>query len=183
MNAARIRAIAIVGVLAVAAVVLTMVAISDDKQAHKSYATTCPAGTVAVVTDPLPNYDQINLEVFNGTKTPLLATNVAAEFQHRGFKVAKVTKENDKPVTNHIADLYYGPKTLGAAWVVRAEFLMSDPTKDQSSMHFSLKNKSNVVEIVIGTQFRQLGAKTEVNQAIAALRTPTPPPGTCADNP
>ncbi|HEY2793359.1 MAG TPA: LytR C-terminal domain-containing protein [Micromonosporaceae bacterium] len=181
MNAARIRAIAIVGVLAIAAGVLTFVAVSDDKQAHKSFATTCPAGTVAVVTDPLPNYDEINLKIYNGTKVPDLAANLAAEFSHRGFKVSKTV--SDKPTTNHVADLYYGPKTLGAAWVVRAEFLMSDPTQNQSSMHFSLKDKSNVVEVVIGTQFKQLGAKTEVNQAIAALRTPTAPPGTCVNNP
>ena len=47
-------------------------------------------------------------------------------------------------------------------------------------MHFSLKNKTKVVEVVIGTGFRQLGAKTEVNQAIAALGTPAAPAGTCA---
>jgi len=46
MNAARIRAIVIVGVLLVAAGVLTSVTISGDKQKHASYANSCPAGTV-----------------------------------------------------------------------------------------------------------------------------------------
>jgi hypothetical protein len=180
MNAARIRALAIVGVLAIAAGVLTKVAISDDKQSHQSYASTCPAGTVAVVTDPLPDYDQISLKIYNGTKVPDLAFNLSSDFAHRGFKAtySKVAK----PATSDVADLYYGPKTLGAAWVIRAEFLLSDPTSSRG-MHFSLKNNSGVVVVVIGKGFRQLGAKTEVNQSIAALRTPTPPPGTCAVNP
>ena len=34
--------------------------------------------------------------------------------------------------------------------------------------------------MVIGKGFRQLGARTEVNQAIAALGTPAAPKGTCA---
>ena len=67
------------------------------------------------------------------------------------------------------------------AWVVRAEFLLADPNSTQG-MHFSLTNKSKVVQVVIGTGFRQLGAKTEVNQAIAALGTPPAPAGTCVDN-
>jgi hypothetical protein len=180
MNAARIRALAIVGVLAIAAGVLTKVAISDDKQSHKSYASTCPAGTVPVVTDPLPDYDQITLKVYNGSKVPGLAANLASQFSHRGFKATY--SKTDKPTTSDVADLYYGPKTLASAWVVRAEFLLSDPTSSRG-MHFSLKNNSNVVVVVIGKGFKQLGAKTEVNQSIAALRTPTAPPGTCAVNP
>jgi hypothetical protein len=182
MNAARIRAFAIVGVLLIAAVVLAKIAISDDKQSRTSYASSCPAGTVPVITDPLPDYDQINLQIFNGSKVPGQAQNLANQLAHRGFKVEKVTSKNDKPTTNAVAQIYYGPQSLAAAWVVRAEFLLTDPDDDQL-MHFNIKNKSTVVQVTIGTQFKQLGAKTEVNQAIAALRTPSAPPGTCADNP
>src|SRR4051794_6458719 len=67
MNAGRIRSLAIVGVLLVAAGVLTKIAISDDKQSHTSYANQCPAGEVPIVTDPLPDYDQINLKLYNGS--------------------------------------------------------------------------------------------------------------------
>ncbi len=182
MNAGRIRSIVIVGVLLIAAVVLTKVAISDDKQSHTSYADTCPAGLVPIVTDPLPDYDQINLRLFNGSSVPGAAQDLANELSHRGFKVAKVGAHDDAKSTPDIADLYYGPSTVAAAWVVRAEFLLSDPSSNQG-MYFDIKNKTNYVKIVIGRNFRELGAKTEVNQAIAALKTPTPPPGTCADNP
>jgi LytR cell envelope-related transcriptional attenuator len=179
MNAARIRALVIVGVLAIAAGVLSKVAISGDKQAHLNFATTCAAGKVPVVTDPLPDYDQITLDVYNGSKVPGVAENLASGLERRGFKIQKV---GDKPTTRDVADLYYGPKTLAAAWVVRSEFLLSDPT-DNRGMNFSLTDTSNVVVIVIGTGFKQLGSKTEVNQSIAALNTPSPPPGTCAVNP
>ena len=56
MNAARIRALVIVGVLLVASIVLVKITISDDKQSHASYTNSCPAGTIAVVTDPLPDH-------------------------------------------------------------------------------------------------------------------------------
>lgn len=181
MNAARIRAIVIVGVLLIAAAVLAKFTISDDKQSKTSYANSCPAGTVPVVTSPLPDYSQINLKIYNGSKVPGLAQNLANQLSHRGFKVQKVGAHDDKPVTNDVVDLYYGPNTIAAAWVVRAEFLLSDPTNNRG-MHFNIKNKSTVVQVVVGKGFRQLGAKTEVNQAIAALKTPTAPPGTCANN-
>jgi len=184
MNAARIRAMVIVGVLLVAAVVLVKITISDDKQSHASYTSSCPEGTIAVVTDPLPNYPQINLKIYNASAVPGQAGSVASELTTRGFKVAKVGPHDDKPTTASVVDITYGPSTVGAAWVVRAEFLLnaSDPL-NMSGMHFSVTNKSNVVTVVIGTNFKQLGAKSEVNQAIAALKTPPAPAGTCADNP
>jgi LytR cell envelope-related transcriptional attenuator len=182
MNAARIRAIAIVGVLAIAAGVLTKVAISDDKQSRTNFTAKCAPHLVPVVTDPLPDYNQITLKIYNGSKVPGQAKNLAAEFSHRNFKVEDVGAHDDKPTISDVADLYYGPKTLAAAWVVRSEFLLSNPNVNQG-MYFNIKNTSNVVVVVIGTGFKELGAKTEVNQSIAALKLPSAPPGTCADNP
>jgi LytR cell envelope-related transcriptional attenuator len=184
MNAARIRALVIVGLLFISAVVLAKITISGDKQSHTNYDTgSCPAAAVKVVTNPLPDYSQINLKIYNGSKIPGEAQNVADQFSHRGFKVAPVGKGDDKPTTTDVADISYGPKTLGAAWVVRAEFLLTDLAHTESMMHFDIKNTSNVVVVTVGTGFRQLGAKTEVNQAFAALGTPPAPAGTCAENP
>jgi hypothetical protein len=36
-----------------------------------------------------------------------------------------------------------------------------------------------VVDIVLGSAFKEMGSKTEVNQKIAQLGNPSPPPGTC----
>jgi hypothetical protein len=181
MNAARIRALAIIGVLLIAAVVLVKVAMSDDTQTHANYADTCPANTVKVVTKPLPDYPDITLKIYNGSAVPGAAQSLADSLRQRLFKVEPVGKHDDKPTTNNVADITYGPNTVGAAWVVRAEFLLTGPN-DYKVMHFNIKNTSKIVTIVIGKGYRQLGANTEVNQAVAALGTPQAPPGTCAAN-
>jgi hypothetical protein len=187
MNAARIRALSVVGVLMIGASVLVFVTMHKDTQTHASYLGSCPAGSIPVVVDPLPNTDQINLKVYNGSNVPGAAENLASAFSHRGFKVANVGKHDNKPAFAGVAQLYYGPSAVGAAWVVRAYFLMTNPDPndpgrfDMRNMHFNLKRTNNVVDVVLGKDFRQLGARTEVNQAIAALGRPAAPPGTCAE--
>ncbi len=187
MNAARVRAVSVVSLLMIGALVLVFFTMRKDTQTHASYLGSCPGGSVPVVVHPLPNTDQINLKVWNGSNVPGEAENVASDFSHRGFQVAKVGKHDNKPVFPGVAQLYYGPSAVGAAWVVRAYFLMTDTDPkdpahfDMSAMHFDPKRTNNVIDVVLGRGFRQLGARTEVNQAIAALGTPEAPPGTCAE--
>jgi hypothetical protein len=178
MNVARVRALALMSLLLIAALVLVFVTLHKDKQSTADYATGCPAGQVAVVIKPLPDVGQIDLKIFNGTKTPELASTTADNFRHHGFKVEKVTNKDNKPTTGGVAQIYFGPNTFAGAWVVRAYFLMTDPSEDEN-MHFDPKNKSDIVTVIIGTDFKQIGASTEVKQAIAALSQPVAPPGTC----
>ncbi len=180
MNAARIRALSIVGFLVIAAATLAFVTVHNDTQTKANYSNTCPAGSIPVTTK-LPNEDQITLKIYNGTKTAGLAESVAERFRHSGFKVKPVGKKDNKPATNAVAVIEYGPNTVAAAQVVRAYFLMTDTSSD-SNMKFNLKDSSTVVTVILGSGFRQLGAPTEVHQAIAALGQPAPPPGTCAAN-
>jgi hypothetical protein len=182
MNAARIRAVSIVSFLVVAALVLVFVALHRDTQTHASYAKKCPAGTVEIVTDPLPVESAITLKLYNASARPGLADQVADQFRHLKFKVEPVKSKDNKPVTTSVADISYGPKTVGAAQVVRAYLLMTDPSTD-ANMHFDLKSTSTVVTLALGKGFRQIGAPTEVHQAIAALGIPAAPKGTCAKNP
>ena len=69
----------------------------------------------------------------------------------------------------------YGPKAVGAAWVMRSYFL------DEAATEFELDRDSDVVDIVLGDRFQELATRTEVNQSIAALgraqlrRVPAPP--------
>ena len=179
MNAARIRALIVVGVLMVGSLTLTFLAVHRDTQSAANYLSTCGDKAVPVITSPLPAANQITLKVWNGSQVPGLAQSVAEEFRYRGFNVEKVGAHDDKPAINGVAAIYYGPKTVAAAQVVRAEFLMTDPS-EVNEMHFSIKDMSTDVDVVLGKSFRQLGAHTEVNQAIAALGVPNPPPGTCA---
>lgn len=181
MNVARIRALAAVSALVIATLFLVYYTVHRDSQTHASYAVGCPAGTIAIVTSPLPNTNTITLKVWNGSNRPGLAEQVAGDFRQRGFVVQPVGKSDNKPVTSEVASISYGPQTVGAAWVVRAYFLMTDAASD-ANMHFDLKRTTKVIDVVLGKGFRQLGAPTEVNQAIAALGTPNAPPGTCAHN-
>jgi hypothetical protein len=189
MSLARARALAIVGALVVAALILVVMAVVKDKQSTASYAGGhCQPGQVRISTR-LPNPDKIHLKVYNGTGTPNpdqrdakrnpiigavsgLGGQVTDDFRNRGFVVDTVGDHPEK--FDHVAKLHYGPKTVAAASVVRAYFL--DETDDGG---FDLKYNEDTVEVTLGSGFKQLGTKTEVNQKIAQLGNPSPPPGTC----
>jgi hypothetical protein len=44
---------------------------------------------------------------------------------------------------------------------------------------FDIKRTDITVDVTIGTQYQQLGTKTDVNQSLAHFGYPSPPPGTC----
>jgi hypothetical protein len=183
MSLARARALAILAVLVVFALVLVVIAVFRDKQARSNYsAFDCPAGAVKISTR-LPDPAKIKINVLNGTGTadskgrsvgavPGLAGQVADEFRNRGFVVVTVADRPQK--YGGVAKLSYGPKEVGAAAVVEAYFLgNNDPGG------FDIKRNDDVVDVVVGSGYENLGTKTEVNQKIAQLGNPSPPPGTC----
>jgi hypothetical protein len=46
-------------------------------------------------------------------------------------------------------------------------------------MQFDLKREDDVIDVVIGGNFKTLATPTEMRQAVALLGHPTLPPGTC----
>jgi hypothetical protein len=179
MTAARARAIAVVAALVLVAVVLSLETMAHDRQTHASYLSSCPANSVPVITKPLPPRGDITIKVWNGASQPGLAQSVAEDLQHRGYTVQKVGPRDNKPTIDDVAFIMFGPDTVAAAQVVRAEFLMTNSQQNRD-MKFNIKSKSKVVDVVIGKGFRQLGSTTEVNQAIAQLGDASAPAGTCA---
>jgi hypothetical protein len=133
---------------------------------------------VQVVVKPLPKENQIKLKLYNGTGREGAAITTADTLRHHGIKVAAVNKGDKKQPTDAVAQIYFGPKAFGAAWVMRAYFGL---TSDESNawMHFDPNGKSDVVTIVLGTRFRQLGGPTDMRESMALLSQPTAPPGTC----
>ena len=97
---------------------------------------------------------------------------MADDFRNRGFTVGKV--EEHPQNYDQVAKLSYGPKAVAAASVVRGYFLGLTDTGG-----FDIKRTDNVVDVTLGSKFKELGSKTEVNQKIAQLGNPSPPPGTC----
>jgi hypothetical protein len=175
MTFARIRALVIVGVLVAAALVFVSVAILKDNQTHGLVAEGCPKDAVPADAR-LPEPKGVKINVFNATDTPGLATQVATDLHNRLFTVVKTGNDPKGQHVEHVAILRYGPKTVGAAWLLRAYFL------DKATPEFDIKRTDDVVDVVVGNEYRQLASVTETNQALAQLGNPTLPKGTCAIN-
>ncbi|GAB1642376.1 LytR C-terminal domain-containing protein [Krasilnikovia sp. MM14-A1259] len=171
MSFARVRALVVIGALAMAAIVFVIVALVRDSQGGAVAGDKCPPGSVmANVTLP-DDPSEITLRILNGTSTAGLADNVTNDFKNRRFKVLK--PDEDKKRITDVAVIRYGPDAIGAVQLVRAYFL------DQAKREYNPKRKGAVIDIVIGSDFRQLATSTEVNQSLIEVGQPTPPPGSC----
>ncbi len=180
MSLARVRALAIVGVLFLCAVIFVTMALLRDTQTTASVGGSCPAGFVKADLR-LPVESQIKINVYNATDRQGLAEQVAFNFENREFTVVNkptIAQANDplKKKVDGIAVLRYGPNAVGAAWILRAYFLA------KADVEFDINRKDNVVDVVLGKQFQQLGTITEVKQSLAALGSPALPKGTCDAN-
>lgn len=169
MSFARVRALVVIGVLTVAAVVFVIVALVQDSQGGEAKSN-CPAGSVPTDLN-LPQPQAIKIKVFNATGTDNWGSQVTEEFKNRKFQTQK-PEDSPKPADG-VAILRYGPKAVGAAWVLRAYFL------DEAEDGFDLKRTDDVVDVVIGSDYKQLATPTEVNQSLANLGEADAPPGTC----
>jgi hypothetical protein len=170
MSFARVRALVVIGVLAVAAVVFVVVALVQDSQGGEVAGDSCPAGYVranVILQEP----KDVKLKVFNATENVGLGTQVTDDFKNRGFQIEK-PQDNPKKL-DELAILRYGPKTVAAAHLLRAYFL------SEADVQYDAKRTDDVVDVIIGSQYRQLATTTEVNQALAALGQPVLPPGAC----
>ena len=171
MSFARVRALVVVGVLAVAALVFVITALVRDSQGGTTNGDKCPAGApMADVTLP-DDPAEVTVKVYNGTNTAGLAESVTNEFKNRRFTVQKAAESKTK--YKGVAEIRYGPDSIGKAQLLRAYFLA------QSKMTYNPKRKGALIDIVIGSQFRQLATTTEVNQSLVEVGEPTVPPGAC----
>ncbi|MGX6602539.1 LytR C-terminal domain-containing protein [Micromonosporaceae bacterium Da 78-11] len=171
MSFARVRALIVVGVLGVAAVVFVIVALVRDTQGDAVADGGCPAGApMADLTLP-DDPAAVTVKVYNGTSTAGLAESVTTEFKNRRFTTQKPAENKAK--FKGVAIIRFGPETVGQAQLLRAYFLA------RSEMQYNAKRKGAVLDIIIGSQYRQLATTTEVNQSLAAVGEPTLPPGAC----
>jgi LytR cell envelope-related transcriptional attenuator len=174
MTFARIRALVFVAVLFVSAGLSVIFAMVRDTQTAPVVAARCPAGAVAANIRP-PERRDVKINVYNGTPTVGLATKIGQEFKNRDFIVDKMENAPGNKIYDEVAVIRYGPKAVGAGWLLRAYFL------DEAVTDFDIKRKDDAVDVIIGTQFQQLATTTEVNQSIAAIGEPILPPGTCEE--
>ncbi|WP_285689615.1 LytR C-terminal domain-containing protein [Actinoplanes sp. NBRC 103695] len=172
MSFTRTRAFLVVALLAVAAIVVVVVALVRDTQGDAAAGQKCPAGAPTANIDIPAGADEVKLRVFNGTKTEGVADRVSQEFADRGFRTQPPAESKTK--FGKVAIIRYGPKSVGAAQWIRAYFL------GEADPQYNAKRTTDVIDIVIGAQYKQLATKTEVNQSLAQLSEPKLPPGACA---
>jgi len=173
MTFARIRSLAIVGVLALAALLFVVVAIAKDRQTHSHLIQSCPNGAVAANLRLPDEPKDIKVNIFNATDHAGLAGEVANEFKGRKFNVGQVGNDPLGKRVDGTGVLRYGPKAVGAAWVVRAYFL------NEADLQFDLKRTDDVVDVVLGAGFKQLATATEMRQALTQAGAARLPEGAC----
>src|SRR5688572_20848163 len=120
MTLARIRALILVGLLFVAATVVSLIAVNKDSQTLATTTEGCPPGAIPVSL-AVPEYKDIKIRLINGSDSRGEAESVAKDFKFRSLKVVETKNSNKK--FDEVAIIRYGPKTVGAAWVMRAFFL------------------------------------------------------------
>ncbi|WP_341721177.1 LytR C-terminal domain-containing protein [Micromonospora sp. FIMYZ51] len=164
------RALVVVGMLAVLALVFVVVAVLRDTQSSAGTAEGCP--------DDWPRADvtlrerkDVKLNVMNGTDRPGLAAVVGDDFRNRDFQVKK--RGNEKKQIDGVAVLRYGPKGVGSAHLLRAYFL------GRAKLEYNPEREDDIVDVVLGNNFQQLATTTEVNQSLGDLGAPVAPPGSC----
>ncbi|WP_179266161.1 LytR C-terminal domain-containing protein [Asanoa hainanensis] len=167
------RALVVVSVLAVLAVAFVVYALVDDSQKGRTLAAQCPEGW-PVVDLTLKKSEDIKINVFNATDDVGRAGSVGSDFANRKFQVLK--KGNSKTAVDGVAVIRFGPQAVASAHVIRAYFL------DEADTEYDPARKDDVVDVIIGDQFKQLATTTEVNQSLVELASqgePKLPPQTC----
>jgi LytR cell envelope-related transcriptional attenuator len=173
MTFARVRALVVVSALAVLAVAFVVYALVDDSQKGRTLAAQCPEGW-PVVDLTLKKAEDIKINVYNATDAVGRAESVGSDFANRKFQVLK--KGNSKTAVDKVALLRFGPKAVASAHVIRAYFL------DEADPEYDPARTDDVVDVVIGDDFKQLATTTEVNQSLvelASLGEPKLPPQSC----
>jgi hypothetical protein len=171
LSFARVRAIALVTLLLITAAVTVSMALGRASD-EPVVAERCPEGFVPVRLT-LPEASEVKLNVYNATTRVGLAGQVADNFANRHFQVLE--RDDFDGQVDTVAELHYGPAAVGAAQLVGAYFL------NEATRVFDIDREDDAVDVVLGSQFRQLATPTEVSQAIAAAGNPAPPAGTCPE--
>lgn len=171
LSFARVRALAILAALIVGAAVSVGLALNRDTE-QQPIAEECPAGWPRANL-MLRDEKEVKINIYNGTDQPDLAAKIGENLANRDFDVLDHGDDPLKSEIEGVALLRYGPEGVGSAQLLRAYFL------NEAAVEFQIDREGDIVDVVLGDQFRQLATPTEVRQAIAAIGHPVLPPETC----
>jgi hypothetical protein len=124
------------------------------------------AGVSCVVALPdSPSKVHIRL-LDGGAPAGMLATTVE-QLRARDFTVLDGATGRDP---ERVAALRYGPAAIGAATVLRASL------HGDVAMRFDLDRPDETIDLTVGPTWISVATPTEVNQNLAAVGQPSPPP-------
>ncbi|MER5301993.1 LytR C-terminal domain-containing protein [Streptomyces lasiicapitis] len=120
---------------------------------------------------PLPKPGQITVNVFNATPRSGLAKDAADELKKRGFAIGKVgnaTKAYDKKVRGTGILLGAKAATDTALPVLGTQLAGAEKQTDT--------RRGGEVDLILGSQFKDLAKKEDADKALATLAKPAPAP-------
>ncbi|MGW2826053.1 LytR C-terminal domain-containing protein [Streptomyces sp. NPDC001443] len=143
-------------------------AAADTKAACAQKIKVSPSAAAAVLVLPKPA--QITVNVFNATPRSGLAKQTADELAKRGFHIGEVgnaSKEFDKKVAG--TGLLLGPASS-----LKTSLPVLGTQLTAAELRTDAARKGTDVDLVIGTAFKQLTAKTDADKALTVLNAPEP---------
>jgi hypothetical protein len=173
VSLARMRAMIVLGILVLLAVVTAGWAIAQDSESPARLAdrTPCVKSTVpfasAVPTDPAG----VRTNVYNATTRIGLATQVADQLRALGFRVGKVGNDPLGSTVDAPAEIRYGPAGAGTAQMLRAQF--------PGSVAKLVTRADATVDVVLGMRYESVATAAESARELARLGVPTPPAELC----
>ena len=160
MSLARVRALTVIGVLALVAVITVVWAIVTDDQTD-----TANIGCNSVQSE-IPEPKAVQMRVYNGTDKVGLASEVAKALKKRGFKVRSTGNDPQGELIQQSAQIRYGPTGAGAAQLlqatVRGSVIVDDGREDAS------------IDVVLGNGYKELTPEKDVPAEIKSLDPPQP---------
>lgn len=167
MRIARIRALTFLCALALVAALATLWAIRNDSQL--SGGDDCEPGAVEIKTAPIPDPEEIEVVVLNGTDRADLADQAAAQLEDRGFKVVEVGDTDERYEGSALVK--YGPDEYAAGLHTHAYFYEGEDA-------FGLE-WDEPITVVLGDAFKEVRSTSDARQSFAQSGGISPPKGTC----
>jgi LytR cell envelope-related transcriptional attenuator len=158
MSLARVRALIVIGVLALIALSTVVWAIVKDGQTKPHSETVACEGEVKVQT-AIPPAASVKLRVFNATDVTGLAGTAKTQLMQAGFR--NITTGNATEAVDATAQVRYGPAGVGAAYLVRAHVKNSTAEPDDS-------RKDATVDLILGNDYTTVNI-TPANEVKAEL--------------
>jgi hypothetical protein len=159
MSLARVRALAVLGVMALVAVFTVGWAIVNDKQ---NPGAASPDECVGSTQVPFPRPEDVQVNVYNATDEGGLASKVAEQLKAQQFKVKKVGNDPAKKAVTGAAEIRYGREGAGAAQLLLAHFTGATKIRD--------KRTDASVDVAVGSAFTgSIATKGEVSAALISL--------------